>query len=89
MDGYHIELSFTYEKELSCVANYENDYSVMFAIDTTCPGELPDVVDEDDCNCNGELWISDDCKSHFFCRDRSVDGGISLTCYGLLKLCMI
>ena len=42
------------------------------------PVETP--ITDEVCECNGQLWVSPDCKEAFSCRDRMVNGGFSLTC---------
>jgi hypothetical protein len=57
----------------------------------TCPGEYNLRCESDDvgshfdssiCDCEGQLWVSSDCKEAFLCRHSLPDGGLSAKCDG-------
>ena len=55
----------------------------------TCPGEYNIVCEDvgsdfnkDMCECDGQMWVSGDCKEAFLCNKMYPNGGIRGDCRG-------
>jgi len=58
--------------------------SVSDGLLTLCPGEFkvecPGNGEIGDCECDGQLWINEDCSEGFYCNESFPGGGEDITC---------
>ena len=63
----------------ACVAGGSRECIGAYTVE--CPGtDLDYDATEDDCTCNGEIFVTRDCTSAFICDDSASDGGRRGSC---------
>ena len=64
-----------------CIDHDSTTFTCPGKFNLFCPSEdIGEDFDESMCECDGQLMVSSDCKSSFYCLDRLPGGGAPLHC---------